>query len=228
MRIPMSLSRIRTLWRNLLHKQRVDNDLDAEVRAYVEQVAAEKEAAGMTREAARRAALGEFGGVEQVKEEVRGVRMSALLEQFGQDVHFGLRVLAKSPGFTAIAVLTLAFGIGLNTTLFSIFNAVALKPLPVRDAVNVVRLERWFVSNRRGTVQYAFSYMEYLHLRDQNQSFDSMIAASFPLRVTAQLPADPALRSFGSPENVSGQLVSANYFSDLGVRPALGRGFYAQ
>src|SRR5579864_8189183 len=142
---------------------------------------------------------------------------------FVLDLRYGLRILAKSPVFTAVAVLTLGFGIGLNTTLFSVYNAVALKPLPVRDAGRVLRLERWFVSRRQGNVQYAFSVMEYRYFRDRGRSFDSLIAASFPQRVTGQWPAPGARQASGTPENVQGQLVSANYFADLGVRPMLGR-----
>jgi predicted permease len=133
--------------------------------------------------------------------------------------------MAKSPIFTSVSVLTLAFGIGLSTTLFSVFNAVALKPIPVRDAARVMRLERWFDSNRHGNVQYAFSYMEYRYVREHATVFDSVIAASFPHQVTTQLPSTEA--GAGASAQARGQLVSANYFSDLGVAPVLGRGFDA-
>jgi len=122
---------------------------------------------------------------------------------------------------TIVAVLTLGFGIGLSTTVFSVINAVALKPLPVRDAGHVVRLERWFATKRLGNVQYAFSLMEYENLRKQSQAFDSVIGASFPQQMTVALPSHAL-------ESVQGQLVSPNYFSDLGVVPMLGRAFGAQ
>jgi len=130
-------------------------------------------------------------------------------------------MLARSPMATIVAVLTLGFGIGLSTTVFSVINAVALKPLPVRDAGHVVRLERWFATKRLGNVQYAFSLMEYENLRMQSQAFDSVIGASFPQQMTMALPSHAL-------ESVQGQLVSPNYFSDLGVVPTLGRAFGAQ
>src|SRR5947207_14779027 len=101
-----------------------------------------------------------------------------------------MSMLAKSTIFTVVAVLTLGFGFGLNTTLFSVVNAVALKPVPVRDSGRIVRLERWLANNLHGDSQYAFSYGEFRHFSEQNRAFSCSIATSFPLRVTASLPLD--------------------------------------
>src|SRR5262249_7863411 len=128
---------------------------------------------------------------------------------------------ARSPGFTLVAVITLALGIGVNTTLFTAFDAVALKPLPVSDPARVVRIERWFESGNHGDVQYAFSYPEYVYCRDHNDVFASLVAATWPLRLFAALPRVPGGEA-GEPEQAHGQLVSANYFADLGVAARLG------
>src|SRR5205814_1252036 len=112
--------------------------------------------------------------------------MSTLL----QDLRYGLRMLAKNPGFTAVAVLTLALGIGLNTTLFTAFDAVVLKPLPVRDANRLARLVRTLARGFVGDVQYAFSYPEYIYYRKHNRSFSGLIAANWPVKVIARMPGE--------------------------------------
>ena len=155
------------------------------------------------------------------------------MQTLASDLRYALRILTKSPMFSAVAVLTLGLGIGLNTTLFSIFNAVALKPLPVRDATEIFRVERWFATNRRGDVQYAFSYAEYQYFREHARALSSLIAASFPVPVAVRLPLKSgttasATASLGPAELATVQLVSANYFTDLASSSALGRGFQPQ
>jgi hypothetical protein len=144
-----------------------------------------------------------------------------------QDLRYGLRILAKNPGFTAVAVLTLALGIGVNATLFTAFNAVALKLLPVREPNRVVRLVRTLASGSAGDVQYAFSCPEYVHYRDHNHVFSGLIAASWPVKVFAMLPGEARTgsRTFAEPEGIQGQLVSANYFAVLGISAVTGRTF---
>ena len=155
------------------------------------------------------------------------MRRVNLVEGLLQDLRYGLRILAKDPAFTAVAVLSLALGIGLNTTLFTAFDAIALKPLPVRDANSVVRLVRTLASGFVGDLQYVFSYPEYIYYRNHNRSFSGLIAASWPVKMSAQMLGEASGESqpLGEPEGIRGQLVSGNYFSVLGISPAVGRTF---
>jgi len=216
--------------KHLFLRRRLYGDLSEEIREHLEEKIEELVAGGMSRKEATYAARRAFGNVTLTEENSRDVWRWAAIEDFFMDVRYGLRMLAKSPIFTVVAVLTLGFGIGLNTTLFSVVNAVALKPVPVRDSGRIVRLERWFANNLHGDSQYAFSYGEFRYFAEQNKVFSSLIATSFPLRVTASLPLDPAAARvaktlIGPPENATVQMVSANYFAELGAAPTLGRGF---
>jgi hypothetical protein len=127
------ISPLKNFLRNVIRRGRVEQDLDAEVRAYLAMLIEEKINAGMAAEEARRAAQLELGGVEQVKERVREVRFGVWMELLAREVRFALRTLANHPGFTALAILTLALGIGANTAIFSLVDAVMLKSLPVAN-----------------------------------------------------------------------------------------------
>jgi hypothetical protein len=194
-------------------RRRAEQEFDDEIAQHLDLLAQDYIRRGMSPQEARTAARRTFGGVAQARETQRELRGLPQLDSFLADLRYAVRTLRHSPGFTAVAVLTLALGIGVNTTLFSAFNAVALKPLPVADPSNVVRLERWFEPAMHGNIQYGFSYPEYLYFRGHAGAFASLVASSWPFGVD------------GETSKVLGQTVSGNYFSALGIVPALGRTF---
>jgi predicted permease len=203
---------------NLFRHERAEQELAREVAAHLTLLEDEFRRRGMTPDEARFAARREYGGMEQVKELQRDERSFLWLEQALQDLRYAGRGLISNPGFTLVAVLTLTLGIGVNATLFSAYNAVALKPLPVADPNEVVRMERWFESGAKSEIQYGFSYPEYTYCRDHNDVFASLVAASWPRPVLVEAA------NF-RPERAAVQLVSANYFADLGIAARLGRTF---
>ncbi|HVR96861.1 MAG TPA: ABC transporter permease [Thermoanaerobaculia bacterium] len=207
------LARGSSLIRNLFRRQRVDRDLDEEIRSYFAALVEEKVAAGMSPEAARRAAAIEVGGVEQVKERVRQARAGALLESLLQDLRYGLRSLTKSPGFTAAAVLTLGLGIGANTAIFSVVDGVLLRPLAGRDPDRLVML--W--ETTRDMPQIPVSYPNYLDWRQRARSFEDIAVYNGFDQFT--------MTGKGDPERVQGGLASGNLFTVFGIEPAAGRLF---
>src|SRR6185295_10683123 len=205
------MARGSSVMRNLFRHERVDKDLDEEIRSYFDALVEEKLAAGMPPEEARRAAAIELGGVEQVKERVRETRGGALLESLLQDLRYGLRTLAKNPGFAAVAVLTLALGIGANTAIFSVVNGVLLSPLAGRDPDRLVML----YETTKDIPRVPVSYPNYVDWRQRARSFEDIaIYNGFDqFTMTGQ----------GDPERVRGGLASGNLFTLLGIAPAAGR-----
>jgi len=209
-----TLSRMKNFFRNIFAKRRNDRELDDEVHSYVDLLAEEKMRQGMNLEEARRTARIELGGIEQVKEQVREVRAGAWLDSLLQDLRYGARMLRKNPGFTAIAVLTLALGIGANTAIFSIVYGVLLAPLPYHDASRLVVLNE--TTPRVGTV--SVSYPNFIDWRAQSRSFSQMAYIE-------EMSFNLAGASVSRPENIQGDSVSPNFLSMIGVHPFLGRDF---
>src|SRR5262245_23596964 len=205
------LTKLRLQLRALFFKPKLEVELDDEVRFHLEREIEENIARGLSPEEARLAALRSFGGVERIKEESRDERGIRFLEEIRQDLRYGARMLRRSPGFTLVAVLTLALGIGANTAIFSVIDAVLLKMLPVKNPEQLVLLKH--VDSRATNTQ--FHYGAYKQFRDHNDVFSGMLAYH-QLRLTVSVDNQPE-------PAVAGQLVSGNYYSVLGVNAILGR-----
>ena len=205
--------------RSLFRRNAVETELDDELRFHFEQQLAKYINSGLTpREALRRARI-DFGGLDQVKEECREARGVYMMETLFQDIRYGLRMLRKSPAFTAVALLTLALGIGANTAIFSVVYGVLLRPLPYHDPAGLIVLHE--TTPKVGIV--SVSYPNFLDWRAQSHMFSKLAAVE---TVEFNLAGvDPA--GADQPENISGAVVSSDFLSMLGVRPMLGRNFDA-
>jgi len=203
------LSKLRALFR----QPKPVDDLEEEVRSHLELEEQENQEAGMSPEEAHYAALRRFGNVTLAQERSREMWGWNSVEALCQDLRYGLRQLRRSPGFTAVAVITLALGIGANTAIFSLIDAVLLKTLPVKSPGELVLLGS---KNRTGgETDYTFYYPVYQELREQTRSFMDLAAfADVPLNVRIDGVSEPT---------VPGELVSGSYFSLLGIEPAAGR-----
>ncbi len=207
-------SRFRSWLRTTLGRSRMESEMDAELRFHIEAYAEDLARKGLPRPEAVREARLEFGGIERAKEECREARGATFLESLAQDIRFGLRTLRKSPGFTAVAILTLALGIGANTAIFSVVYGVLLAPLPYHDASRLVVLNE--TTPRVGNV--SVSYPNFLDWRAQSRAFSQMA-------YIAQVSFNLAGAGVSQPENIDGESVSPNFLSVMGVRPFLGRDF---
>ena len=208
--------RLRSLLSNLFHRGHAERELDKEMSTHMAMLIDERVAEGLSADEASRVARIEFGGVDQVKEQVRDIRTGAMIEQISQDVRYALRMLRKNPGFTAIVVITLALGIGVNTAIFSLVDGILLRPLPYEQPDRLVRLVQ---SQRQiGLDTWNLSQATFTSLRDNNHSLEAVAAYSGS---GANLTGD------GDPERVSLGTVSADFFKVLGLPPILGRGFRA-
>ena len=210
-------SRITILFRNLLRRKAVEQALDEELQSSVEVLTEEKMKEGYSRPTAHRQAVMELGGVEQVKEEVRAIRVGRFLEDFAKDVRFAIRTLAKSPGFTAVAVLTLTLGIGANTAIFSVVHDFIFSPRPYPHAAQVIQ---FYTQDKKHPGNFRmFSYPTYTDIRDQSAArdvFSGVLAHSVAMVSVGE--GETSRRSFVA-------IISSNYFRTLEVRLARGRGF---
>jgi len=198
--------------RSLFRKEQVDRELDEELRVYQEMAAEEKMKQGMSRQDALRAVRLERGSVEIAKEVVRSGGWEFLVETCWQDLRIAIRILRKSPGFTIVAVLTLALGVGANTAIFSIVNAVLLRSLPYRDPDRLVRI--FFNEPGVGLRDVRFSKPELDDLQTRAGVFED---------VTPIFEGSENLTGAKQPERVEGVNTSFSYFSMLGVIPQIGR-----
>src|SRR5688572_28340631 len=209
--------RVASLLRNLFNRDRIEDELDAEMRASLQMLIDEKAQAGFPPDEARRRAMLEFGGVESVKEQVRGVRAGALVETTLLDIRYAARLLRRNPLFTATAALSLAIGIGATTTIFTVANGLLLRSAEgVAEPATLVDIVR--IESAGGPDVSPFSYPDYLDVRRRATRITAIHAA--------QLMLNPApLEVDDSTERVFPLVASTNYFQALGVRPALGRLF---
>ncbi len=206
-------SRVRFWCAEILRRSRIESEMDAELRFHIEAYAEDLVRRGVPRQEALRRSRLEFGGIEQTKEICRDAVRVNWIENSAQDLRYGLRVLRKNPGFTAVAVLTLALGIGANTAIFSIMNATLFRPLPYPNANEIVVV--W--GTQSGVGANRFSAPNFLDVKDQNIVFESVGAFG--------LVDFSTFTGLGRPEHVQGGSATADFFRVLGVEPALGRTF---
>ncbi|MFZ0461238.1 MAG: ABC transporter permease, partial [Candidatus Acidiferrales bacterium] len=199
--------------RSLFRRRQADQELDEELQYHVELKTSANIAKGMTPREARRAALLEMGGVEKRKEECRDTRRVNWLQDLLQDLRYGLRMLRKSPGFTAVAVLTLALGIGANTAIFSVTYGILLKPLPYPDSSRLVQLWETTAPPGPGRTVY-ISSRDFREIASQCRAFEHL---------AGYVEGGSTITGLGGPEGVQASYVSGNFFSVLGAQPLLGR-----
>src|SRR5438067_8136312 len=205
-------ARIASFFRNAVRRRRVEQDLSDEISSYVDLATQRKINQGLSATAARRAALVEFGGVEQVKEQVRDVRVGHFVETRIQDVRYAFRALRKAPVFSLTVVLVLALGIGSTALMFTIVNSVLLKGPPFPEADRLVMLWQDLPQEKR----VSFSTREFTVWREQSQLFESL---------SAMTGTGFTITGRGDPELVLGQQVTPSFFPTLGLKPVLGRTF---
>jgi predicted permease len=198
--------------RSLFRRRRVEQELDEELQYHLDHKIEEYVAKGLTPAQSRRAALRDMDGLTQHKEVCRDSRGLNLIDNTLRDIRFAIRVLAKAPGFTTVAVLTLALAIGANAVVFGVMNGMILRPLNVPRATNL-----WGIEHRDNHSMFE-SYPDYIDLRDRNRSFESL--AAFCLTLVGVDTGAGSTRA-------SGMAVSGNYFDSLGIQPYLGRLIHA-
>jgi putative ABC transport system permease protein len=201
-------SRVRSFFRSMTHREELASEMDTELRFHMDTYVEDLMRSGVSREEAMRRARLEFGGVDKAKEECLDATGANLLETFLQDLRFGARSMLRAPGFTVVAVLALALGIGANAAIFSVVNAVLLRPLAYNDSDRLVTI----LHTEFGPVSPA----NFVDWQAQAKSFESMGAAEMK---------SVNLTNVDAPEHVNGLRVSQSIFPMLGVQPVVGRWF---
>jgi macrolide transport system ATP-binding/permease protein len=201
--------------KSIFHRRRVETDLDEELQFHLEHKIEEGIAEGLSPDESRRRALRAMGGLDQRKEEIRDTRRIHWLTDFLDDVRYAVRSLRRTPALTAFVVATIALGIGMTATPFSMLDALIFRPYPVPRPHEVVTL----VSTSRDNAFDSFSYLEYRDVREHTKSYDGLVASGpiTPVGFSSQPGVTARVRA--------GMMVSGNYFRVLGVEPTLGRGF---
>jgi putative ABC transport system permease protein len=199
----------------LLQREKVEHDIDEELRCHLEILIEENRKKGMTPEEARLEAMKSFGNIGRIKDQARDVRGGGMIEVLLQDIRYGFRIMVKSPGFTIIALLALALGIGANTAIFSVVNGILIRPLPYHDPEKIITI--WEPSRDGHTL--GLTDLEFFDIRQHNQVFEE---------VAAYATGATNLTGVGEPERIFGTWVSSGFFPVLGVQPMLGRTFTAE
>ena len=210
------LASLRSLISSSFQRSQMEDELEDELRSHIQHRADDLERSGLPRAEAERRARIEFGGYQRFKEESRQALGGHFIETLLQDLRFGLRMMRKNPGFTTVAVLTLALGIGANAVVFGVLNALVLRPLDVPHPESFFMLER--TSGARNIPSQA--YPDYLDLRERNRSFESLATCD----IIGSVGLDTG---DGNPSVVWPYMVSGNYFDSLGIQPFLGQFIHA-
>ncbi len=211
--------RLASILRWIIRRDDADRDLHDEMQSFVEMAAADKVRDGASAGDARRMAVLDLGGVEQTKERVRAGRYGAWVDDVGRDMRYAFRTFVRNPGFSAVVVTTLAMGIGANTAVFSIVNAVLLKPLPYQDPDRIVMLSTSVAAREAGPIRGQITDGDFQDWRNQATSFEAI--AYFWARADAVMVGEQA-------EYTRAGRVSGDFFRVFGVQPIAGRLFGAE
>lgn len=211
------IRRLRLLWTNLLHRDRLNEALEDELRAFVDLASEEMIRSGLSPEHAYRESRRDMGGVDHVRQRVREMRSGASIERLAQDLRYGLRALAKNPGFTVVAIATLALGIGANAAIFSVVDAVILRPLPWADPGQLVSLSE--AEPKAKIADVGMSWPAFTTMNATQGPFSAVVGlASHALTLTGH----------GEPADESTIAVTPEFFTLFATRPLLGRALSPQ